>query len=121
MAKNESKRIRPIILKADQEAYMALLSLGQYAPVNPEFTKTKVTQAFEAQQATRQPEIDAQNALDAARDNATAAEWAFHNAMLGVKTQVIAQYGVDSNEAQALGLVKKSERKTRTPKPKTAA
>ena len=41
--------------------------------------------------------------------------------MLGVKTQVIAQYGVDSNEAQSLGLVKKSERKPPTRKKTSAA
>jgi hypothetical protein len=39
-----------------------------------------------------------------------AAEWAFHNAILGVKEQVRAQFGPDSNEVQALGLVKKSEK-----------
>jgi hypothetical protein len=39
-----------------------------------------------------------------------AAQWAFHNAMLGAKQQVLAQFDDDSDEAQALGLTKKSER-----------
>jgi len=50
-----------------------------------------------------------ENYRHCARDDATAAEWAFHNAILGVKKQVIAQYGEDSNEMQSLGLTKKSE------------
>ncbi len=58
---------------------------------------------------------------EAARDTANAAEWAFHNAMLGAKDQIIAQYGDDSNEVQSLGLKKKSEYKASSGrKPKTA-
>jgi hypothetical protein len=55
---------------------------------------------------------DVEAELDTARDEATAAEWAFHNAMLGGKDQVKAQFGVDSNELQAVGLKKKSEYKS---------
>ena len=49
-------------------------------------------------------------ALAAARDAAVAAEWAFHNAVLGSKTQVDAQYGENSDQRQSLGRKKKSER-----------
>jgi hypothetical protein len=56
--------------------------------------------------------------LDAARDDATAAEWEFHNALLEAKNQVKAQYGPDSNELQGLGLKKKSEFKSPGPKTK---
>jgi hypothetical protein len=34
--------------------------------------------------------------------------------MLGAKDQIVAQFGRDSNEAEAVGLKKKSEYKTRT-------
>lgn len=51
-----------------------------------------------------------------AKDDAKAAEWAFHNFELSVKNQVAAQFGVDSNEYQSLGLKKKSERKAPTSK-----
>jgi len=44
------------------------------------------------------------------RNSSVAAQWTFHNAMLGAKQQVLAQYGDDSDEAQAVGLTKKSER-----------
>ena len=70
-------------------------------------------------QAAQQAEVNAQNALDAARDAANKAEWDFHNAMLGVKEQVTAQYGDDSDQVQSLGLTKKSERKVPVRKTKT--
>jgi hypothetical protein len=38
-----------------------------------------------------------------------AGEWEFHNLMLGVKDQVIAQFGKDSTQVQAVGLKRKSE------------
>ena len=55
------------------------------------------------------------------RDTAVAAEWDYHNAILGGKRQVVAQYGDDSNETQAVGLTKSSERAApgaKKPKPK---
>jgi hypothetical protein len=53
----------------------------------------------------------AQSHCEAARDAANAAEWALHNLILGAKDQVIAQYGEDSDQVQAIGLKKKSEHK----------
>jgi hypothetical protein len=69
--------------------------------------------ALEAQMTTAQArEVQLQGALAAARDQAAAAEWAFHDAILDVKNQVRAQFGVDSDEVQQLGLKKRSKRKT---------
>ena len=45
-----------------------------------------------------------------------AAEWARHNLVLGMRTQVKAQFGDDSNELQSVGLKKKSEYKKKTSK-----
>jgi hypothetical protein len=47
------------------------------------------------------------------------AERDFHNAILGAKDQVKAQFGKDSNELQALGLKKASEYKRPSPKKKS--
>lgn len=55
--------------------------------------------------------LRAQQALDLARDQATAAAQTFHEAVLGAKAQVIAQYGSDSAAVASIGLKKKSERK----------
>jgi hypothetical protein len=57
--------------------------------------------------------IQAEVAAAAKRDTANAGEWEFHNAMLGAKRQVTAQFGDDSDEVQAIGLKKKSEYKSR--------
>ena len=63
---------------------------------------------MEAKQAA---ETQAEAAFDAARDTATAAEWDYHNNILGATLQVAAQYGKDSNEYQAIGKKKTSEYK----------
>jgi hypothetical protein len=47
----------------------------------------------------------------ATADDAKQAEWAFHNAVLAMKEAVRGQYGSDSNEVQAIGIKKKSNRK----------
>jgi hypothetical protein len=59
-------------------------------------------------------EVKAIEAMNKARDIANDAEWAFHNMMLGVKTQVAAQYGESSSQLESLGLKKKTEYKKPT-------
>lgn len=56
--------------------------------------------------------IQAEAAAEAKRAAANAGEWEFHNAILGAKVQVEAQFGSDSDELASLGLKKKSEYKT---------
>jgi len=48
--------------------------------------------------------------LKSAADAARLAEWELHNAMLAVKEVVKGQFGSDSDQPQAVGLKKKSER-----------
>ncbi len=47
----------------------------------------------------------------AASDAARLAEWEFHNAVLAMKEVVKGQFGSDSDDAQSIGLKKKSDRK----------
>lgn len=112
MAKNENVRIRPSTLQADLTAYTALQSFYDYQPVNPAYSSEAVSRAHASLLAAQQTELHAANTLAAARDAAAAAEWEFHNLMLGVKDQVVARYGADSDQVQSLGLKKKSERKS---------
>jgi hypothetical protein len=112
MAKNETVRIRPSHLQEDRDAFAALRSIPSYTPANNDFTVDKIQTAQDAMVAKRDVEAQKQADFDAARDDATAAEWAFHNAVLGAKDQVKAQFGDDSNELQGLGLKKKSEYKS---------
>ena len=120
MARNQTIRLRPIILKSDAEAIAALRTLGGYVPTNPAYSKTAMLDALAAMESAQRAELAAQNALASARDNAAAAEWQLHNMVLSLKEQVVALYGKNSNQIQALGMKKKSEYKPRTPRKKSA-
>lgn len=59
-----------------------------------------------------QQQNEAEQALfKAVADAARLAEWDFHNAVLAMKEVVRGQFGSDSDQAQVVGLKKKSERK----------
>lgn len=118
MAKNEANRLKPSTLEADIAALNALQTVAGYLPANPAYSATAVAQAISDLRAAQAAEDRTNAALKAARDQAAAAEWEFHNLMLGVKEQAIAPYGKDSVEVQSLGLKRKSEYKSRKPKSK---
>lgn len=122
MATNETRRLRPSDLQADQDTFAAIQGISDYAPSNKNYTVAKIQALKDAMDTADEKEAQADAAAKAARDDATGAEWDFHNAMLAAKQQVVAQYGADSNEVQSVGLTKKSERAkpTRlTPKPQS--
>lgn len=112
MAKNETKRLRPVLVSEDTDAFAALKNLVGYAPANPAYDVVTGNSKLTVMNNLRDTEAQAEAAYKAARDNANAAEWDFHNFMLGAKSQVIAQYGDSSNELQSLGLKKKTEYKS---------
>ncbi len=121
MAKNQNKRLAPTLLQADLDAYTALQGITAYAPANAAYAKTAIAPKFTALKAAQDAELAAQVALATARDTAAAAEWEFHNILLGVKEQVIAQFGKSSDQVQSLGLKKKTEYKAPGRKAKKAA
>lgn len=114
MANNRTKRLRPSVLQDDLDAYAALQAIRDYAPVNNGYNLTNGTDAKALMEAKQTDFVQKQAAADAARDDMVSAEWDFHDFILGVKDQVKAQYGKDSNEVQSLGLKKKSEYRTPT-------
>src|ERR1044072_61359 len=114
MSKKETRRISPSTLRDDRAGFAALQVTAGYAPAKADYTLDAVTALRDRMDALRVAETQAYAAAATARDEATEAEWKFHNAMLGVKAQVTAQYGPDSNEVQSLGLKKKSEYKSPT-------
>jgi hypothetical protein len=111
---NESRRLTPAVMEADESGFAALQAMALYEPANLAYGLPAVNSAHGLMLSARTEEAQAEAALATARDNAVAKEWAFHNLMLGVKDQVMAQFGRDSNEVQALGLKKASERKAPT-------
>jgi glutathione peroxidase-family protein len=111
MAFDQTRRIRPIIVTEDCNAFTALKQLPGYSSTIADYTVEQIEEAYEAMQKARAAEIKAQNELEAVRVDVTRAEWNFHNAMLGAKKQVVAHYGEDSTAVSALGLTRKSERR----------
>lgn len=118
MAKNENKRRTPSEIQEDKDAQAALNVMTDYNPSNKKYAADKVAAARKAMDDAQVEETQAEKAAMKARDKANAAEWAFHNMMIGVTKQVVAQYGDDSDELQSLGKKKKSEYKKPTGRPK---
>ncbi|HKS27424.1 MAG TPA: hypothetical protein VJS44_06370 [Pyrinomonadaceae bacterium] len=113
MAKDQSKRISPGVLAADIENFDGLKEIAGYDPANARYTVEAMSTAETAMRTAQEVETRAEAALATARDNAVAAEWNFHNLVLGMRDQVTAQFGRNSNEAQAVGRKKPSEYKRR--------
>ena len=118
-----TRRIRPADLAADHAALMAIEALRGYTPFNAAFSTARLTELRDAAVAARQEEIRTQNSLRAKRALAKDAEVAFHNAVIGAKTQVVAQFGDDSDVVAAMGMKRRSERRVaaRPAKPPSGA
>jgi len=121
MTSTRMRRLTAQVIQADIDAYLALKVIPDYQPFNPDYSLSRVSELHEQLLTTQEAELHAQHALLAARDAAVAAQSAFHDVILGVKNQVKAQYGVDSDQLVSVGLKKKSERKAAIRNPKPAA
>lgn len=111
MARNQSKRLPPVKIEADENGFAALQAITNYTPINPAYSLDAILTVHAELEDLRQTEAQAAIAAAAARGQAVAKEWEFHNLMLGAKEQIIAQFGKDSDEVQALGLKRKSDYK----------
>lgn len=107
----KKRRLNKKVLQEDLEAFAALKTIQNYTPSNPEFSLVNLTASHTTMSASQTDEVQKQAALDAAKDIAADDEHAFHNKILGGKTQVKAQFGENSNEFQSLGMKKKEEYK----------
>ncbi len=117
-----TKRLTPAMLEGARQVVAALQTLPSFTGAASHSPQAMQALAAEVD-AKRARETQAQNALDAARDDAAATEQELYNRSLRVKELVIGQFGSDSDEAAAVGLKKKSERKAPTRKksePKTS-
>ena len=112
MPKTQTGRVSTATLQADVDAMRGLKMIHDYHPINPDYSVETVTAALQRMLDAEEAEVQAQATVTAARDATIAAQWAFHNAILGVKGQVKALYGEDSDQVTAIGLKKKSDRKS---------
>ena len=108
---NQSRRLAPAQIAEDEEAFAALKAIANYAPANPAYSIAAIEQAYQDMQAARTAEVQADAAAKAASDNVVKWQSSFHNLIINSKDQVTAQFGRSSDEVQAIGLKKASERK----------
>ena len=118
---NETRALRPKELKDDEDTIAALQVMAGYAPVDTNLTPANLQAVSDDVRNKETMHAQAIDAEKAARDNKIAAQWLRHNRLLKAKKAVVGQFGEDGNEAQAVGLKKKSERakpkKKKPPKP----
>lgn len=111
---NTNRRLSPHIISQDTDALNGFNTIEGYSTKRKEATPEALQQAYQAMLAQQQSETEKLALFRAASDAARLAEWEFHNTILTMKEVVRGQFGVDSNEAQAVGLKKKSDRKRPT-------
>lgn len=90
---------------------MVFKSVQGYNTTRSGATTKALQQTYQAMLTQQQSEAEQQALFKAVADAARLAEWDFHNAVLAMKEVVRGQFGSDSDQAQAVGLKKKSERK----------
>ncbi len=108
---NTTRRLRPQLISEDVTSWHGLQTINTYETNRGDASAVKLQQAYQAMLAQQQAETEKQTLYRAAADAARLAEWEFHNAVLAMKEVVRGQYGLDSDQAQAVGLKKKSEYK----------
>jgi len=111
MAKDQSRRLLPAQVVANNDSFAALKKITGYAPSNMMCSVANGSTLQTNQTNNNDSEAQAIAAHNTARDLAVKSEWDFHNYIISVKDQVAAQFGKDSNEFQSLGMKKKSEYK----------
>lgn len=109
MATRRRKRLRPAILQEDRNAFAALKVIAGYTPPNEAYNLSAGTAIFAEMDEEQTIEVQKDAAAEAQRDKTVEVELKAHDYILGVKNQVKAQYGEDSDEYASLGMKKKSE------------
>ncbi|HEY9618257.1 MAG TPA: hypothetical protein V6C64_15530 [Microcoleaceae cyanobacterium] len=109
-----NRRLSPQQLSQDIDALNGLGAIPFYSTNRPEATPENLQAVYQKMIAQQQNEVEKQATAKAAADAARLAEWQFHQAVLAMKEVVRGQFGSDSNEAQSVGLKKKSNRKRPT-------
>jgi hypothetical protein len=92
-------------------SFHGLQTVSTYNTTRADASTAKLQEVYQAMLISQQTETEKLALYRAASDAARLAEWEFHNAVLAMKEVVRGQYGSDSDEAQAVGLKKKSDRK----------
>ncbi|MEH2291274.1 hypothetical protein [Nostoc sp.] len=108
---DKTRRLPSQSISQDINSFHGLQTISTYNTTRTDASVTNLQQAYQAMLAQQQSETEKLTLYRAAADAARLAEWEFHNAVLAMKEVIRGQYGSDSDQAQAVGLKKKSERK----------
>ncbi|MBD2607778.1 hypothetical protein H6G81_25420 [Scytonema hofmannii FACHB-248] len=108
---NTTNRLRSQTISQDIDSLHGLQTVSTYNTTRADASNANLQQAYQAMLISQQTETEKLAIYRAAADAARLAEWEFHNAVLAMKEVVRGQYGSDSDQAQAVGLKKKSDRK----------
>lgn len=110
-AQDTSRRLTFNYLQQDIDSLNGLRTITGYTTTRPEASPDALQNAYDIMIAKQKDETEKEVIFKAASDAAKQAEWNFHNAVLSMKEAIRGQFGSDSDEAQAVGFKKKSERK----------
>ncbi|MEH1840720.1 MAG: hypothetical protein V7L20_18665 [Nostoc sp.] len=116
-----TRRLPPQSISQDIASLHGFQTISTYNTTRADASAANLQQAYQTMLSFQQTEIEKLTLYRAAADTARLAEWEFHNAVLAMKEVVRGQYGSDSDQAQAVGLKKKSERKRSNRKKSVAA
>ena len=106
-----TRRLRPQTISQDITSFHGLQTVSTYNTTRADASAAKLQEVYQAMLISQQIETEKLALYRATSDAARLAEWEFHNAVLAMKEVVCGQYGSDSDQAQAVGLKKKSDRK----------
>ncbi|MBG1245117.1 hypothetical protein [Nostoc sp. NZL] len=110
-AQDQTRRLPSDSISQDITSLHGLQTVSTYNTTRTDASVENLQQAYQAMLAQQQAETEKLTLYRAAADAARLAEWEFHNAVLAMKEVIRGQYGSDSDQAQAVGLKKKSDRK----------
>ena len=119
-SQDTTRRLRPQVIDQNIDSFHGLQTISTYDTTRADASAANLQQTYQAMLAQQQAETEKLALYRAAADAARLAEWEFHNAVLAMKEVVRGQYGSDSDQAQAIGLKKKSDRKRPTRKKSVA-
>ncbi|MEH1851669.1 hypothetical protein [Nostoc sp.] len=110
-AQDQTRRLPSQSISQDINSLHGLQTISTYNTTRTDASVANLQQAYQTMLVQQQAETEKLTLYRAAADAARLAEWEFHNAVLAMKEVIRGQYGSDSDQAQAVGLKKKSERK----------
>ncbi|MBD2495064.1 hypothetical protein [Nostoc sp. FACHB-280] len=106
-----TRRLSRQTIIQDTTSLHGLQTINNYTTTRADATEDALQTAYQKMLTLQQVENEKLTLYRAATDAARLAEWEFHNAVLAMKEVVRGQYGSDSDQAQAVGFKKKSDRK----------